>query len=308
VAADNSEDREIVVAVRRFDLGLAAQSPVLGFDLDGVCTCGGDGGTIGESCATTDRHCDDEQGRDNVTQLLFRHLRDLDVDIEGSLNANVEQGISTIVLHVQHYNGLENDPDVLVSVFGSSGIRQALGDGGRSFTAPTFKGDDKWSVNTSQLAPPFDRYVSSQARGGYVAGRTLVAHASASIPIREGVSVDLNDAVVVAKLDASGTTVTEGTIAGRWPIESALHVCGEFPIPGGDHEICDDPLFDKLVRPNICAAADLAATPGAPQSARCDALSIAIAFTTVPSLLGPLISDPLSPAHCQDPSLFRCAP
>jgi hypothetical protein len=306
-------EKEIVVAVRKFDLGLAEKAPAVGFDLDRTCTtCGGDGG-IGETCAPRDptiQHCDDEQGRDNAARTLFQQLQVLKVDIEASLNANVESGLSTLLLRVQKYNGVENDSDILVSIFGSSGLRQELDDGGTLYSAAAFDGGDSWSVSRSQLLPSVDPYVSTQARQGYVSGRTLVVpHASVSIPLREGVSVDLTEAVIVATIDPSGTTITGGTIAGRWPVADALHVCGEFSVPDGtDRPICDDPAFDSVVKPHICGEADLTAEAGAPASTPCDALSIAFAFTTVPALLGEIIDRPLGAPRCQDASIFHCGP
>jgi hypothetical protein len=309
MGADQPGDREIVVAARTFDLGLAEDKPVIGFDLDRTCTCGSDGGT-GESCATANRHCDDEQGRDNATRVLFQQLQVLNADIEGSLNSNVANGLSTLVVRVQRYNGQENDSEVIVSVFGSSGLRKMLDDGGTAVSPAAFDGGDAWSVNRLQLAPPVEQYVSSQARPGYVSGHTLVVpRFSASLPLRGGVSVDLAEAVFVATIDPSGTTLTEGTLAGRWPVEDALRVCGEFSPPDGtDRPICDNGAFDTLVKPAICGEADLTAAVGAAPSAPCDALSFAIAFTTVPAALGAIVDLPLIPSRCKDASIFRCGP
>src|SRR5262249_17734341 len=154
---------------------------------------------------------------------------------------------------VLRYNGRENDPDVFVSIFGSSGLRPD--DGGTTFSPAAFDGGDRWSLNDRQLAHLDDPYISTQARPGYVSGRQLgVPGASVSIPLREGVSVDLTEVVIVANIDPSGTTITGGTVAGRWPVEDALHVCGEFSMPGGnDLPICEvQSLFDGLVKSNIC--------------------------------------------------------
>jgi hypothetical protein len=295
-----------VVAVRRFELGLDAGAPTIGFDLDGVCTtCEREGGA-GESCATTSQHCDDDQGRDNTTQTLFRDIQTFGVDIEANLNANVQAGFSTFVIRVQNYNGLQDDPDVFVSVFGSSGLRHPLDDGGVTYSAPAFDGGDRWSVARDQLAQGLrDKYISAQGRGGYVAGHTLVVpQATASVPLREGVSANLQAIVLVATIDPTGTTITDGTLGGRWPVGDALTVIGELPVPASpDQPLCGNPVLFGQVKQAICSAADLTVDGGA---STCDALSLALAFTTSPALLGDILDLTPMPARCRDPSTFQC--
>jgi hypothetical protein len=307
-AGDRTGPSDIVVAVNRFDLGLDAGAPVIGFDLDGVCTiCNGDGGGGRESCATTTAHCDDSQGRDNATQALFRGLQAFGVDIGSSLNANIQSGISTVLIRVKNYNGLPDDPEVFVSIFGSPGLRQKLDDGGVSFTPPAFDGSDRWSLNQQELAPDVDdKYVSVNAVEGYVVDRQLVASLkTASLPLRAGVAVDLQQLVLVATIDPSVPTITGGTFAARWLAVDALKAAGESSVPNDlETPLCNSTLFEQIIRPAICPAADLAIGGG--PSAPCDALSVAFAFGSGPALLGEILQLPLIPSRCTDAGVFHC--
>jgi hypothetical protein len=300
-------DREIVVAIRTFDFGVADGAPLPGFDIDQTCTCAADGG-VGESCVTANRHCDDPEGRDNVTQLILKRLQVVGPDIEERMNANFTYGINTLLLRVQRYNGLENDSDVIVSMMASDGLQRTLADGGTAYDVPSFDGGDRWSVKVSQLVPPYDQYISRQAGAGYVSGRTLVFHQpSITLPLREGAGLNLSDVVLVGTIDPSGTTITSGTLAARWPLEAALQLAGEFAVPDGSgRPLCEDSLFDTLVKPLICPEADLTESASAPPASPCNALSFAVAFTAAPAGFGAIIDRALSPPLCHDPSVFRC--
>lgn len=147
---------------------------IAGFDLDGVCTC--DPRDLSErrgqpSCvppvgAIRTGGCDDDAGIDNAAAGIFDQLlafSDSGVlisDLDQTLYDAVTCGKQTVLVALQKYNGLANDPSVFVSVMPSDGIRDAHAAGdpasalcmfnGTPFPGQPYPakrdGTDRWSV------------------------------------------------------------------------------------------------------------------------------------------------------------------
>jgi hypothetical protein len=192
-AADNSLDdfAPIVFATRNATLrGKDKDGNVVGFDLDGVCTC--DPTDVSEheggvSCTPTAQpaivgSCDDDGGIDNaLAHLLDRASQLPGVGVLDNAGTGITCGRQTIVYRLSNYNGLANDPDVAVTILVSAGIHaphldggevdgaacnvdEKAFDGGAAYPAK-FDGTDVWSSTTG--SPP-------ELQSGWVTNYELV--------------------------------------------------------------------------------------------------------------------------------------
>src|SRR5262245_58669574 len=68
---DSGADVELVVALRQFDVGETAlrDGPSVGYDLDALCSCRGDGASCNPPAYARADTCDGPDGRDNAAAL-----------------------------------------------------------------------------------------------------------------------------------------------------------------------------------------------------------------------------------------------
>ncbi|MCA9585634.1 MAG: hypothetical protein KC657_09770 [Myxococcales bacterium] len=273
-----------VSVLRDFNFGLRTDglNPSLGFNLDGVCTCPAPG-----SCVAKTVTCDDDQGRDYSAWRLITRAKDATYDLEKTLNDQVTTGGPSILVFVQDYNGMADDPEVTVAALASPGLFDAAG---TTKLTPTFTASDAWSVSDTQVVVYQGTTLpkpSSLVRG-YVKDRTLVAETPLTLRFNTNVRMVLSQALIVAKItevDGGGFALGEGTVAGRWPTRDAIESLGSIAIAGTP--ICDTPALLDEVRATICGAADLSADPAAAGDRPCDAVSAAMTMRGVPASLGP---------------------
>lgn len=284
-------DQTFVVALHTLDVGLGDGGVAgLGYDLDGVFTCC-DGGR--ESCkpaVTGATHCDTTGGRDDSSGLLLGGLAKVDSTAfnSNSIDQNLQQGIYSVLVQVQHYNGTPNDTSVTVSIFASTGV---VGDGGAAWD-----GGDVWKVNSSfavnDSGPPLPNHFDPNA---YVSDGTLVMKVDFPLAIGTtstgGLQVNLTAGRITASVVPAGNgsySLRDGQIVGRWNTADILEAVQSLKILG--MTVCPGSMAYSLVKSQICQYADIMSDPTQDLTgATCDALSLGIGYTADPAILGPIV-------------------
>lgn len=311
----DEDDVRFVVALRRIGLGTedAGAPPSLGLDLDGLCTCAHGGGSCRAPGADP---CDDPAGRDNAAGALFQSLARrggaaAGFFSEAILNQRIERGELGVLLEVRDYNGLADDPRVLVALFPSNGVTtwSPEADAG---TPARWDGTDLWTRDPSGLlggstvpgsGDAVPKYADDDA---YVAGGVLVARLD--FPLALGgpgagtLTLDLTGAVLMARLEAEGAgyRLEDGQIAGRWATHKLLTGLSSFQDPfDATQSLCGENVTYKSLKDVICRSMDVRADPGSDRTGEaCDALSIGVGFRAEPSRAGPVRSRPGPDAGC----------
>ncbi|MBW2453875.1 MAG: hypothetical protein JRI68_05175 [Deltaproteobacteria bacterium] len=343
------DDVEFVVAARSIDFGEVDLSvgPAVGFDLDGRCTCQGEGDSCNEPDWASADHCDGPGGRDNAIAQLFHDLGAVDADFTSAhYTETAEQGEDSLLLRVRDYNGQPNDDQVTVSLHPSEGTDDDPCN--PPGTQPDWDGSDLWSINAASLngtssgagaggSGPggagsgggggtggqtvscghngYDiddaRYVDENA---YVTDGTLVA----SLPevALEFTSGDDNLPVVLkagflaARLEQEGSSwsLRDGLVVGRWTLAEFFKMIGSIT---AQHEpICTDTSVYSLLKHALCQYPDIASELVGPTEP-CDALSFAMRVEAYPAQIGSVLpafqSARLCPAET-DPMFDSCEP
>ena len=307
---------EFVNAVRTLDFGVGREAGVprdFGFDLDGVCTCAPDRGRAGvESCRVppgTAAHCDLDEGRDTTAASLVLGFSQVsNAFSQDEVNGALRDGYYGLLFRVTKYNGLADDPNVEVAVFGSGG-NDGVQDGGRP-GRPRDDGTDRWTIDPSYLqggsAPPFiPLYRDVNA---YVSNHRLVATMDFPVSFSglvggvASIMIDLTDSVVVGTIvrDGESYRIDRGTVAGRWQTTKLLTSLEVIPDPFADGGfLCGPSTTYALAKELVCSGQDIVSNlrrdnTGAP----CDAVSLSIDFTSRPAVLGEVVPPPARPKPC----------
>jgi hypothetical protein len=245
--SSGGEKREYRFAMRSADVrGKSADGVVVGFDLDGVCTCdardqvphGPDGGVAGGSvsCAppaspVVKGGCDDDGGIDDALShaleqidglaTAFPGMKSVIESLNGSIGAEIGCGRHTLLFKLVDYNGLANDENVSVVAYQGSGIRVSHEGGievdagvactpdeaGRPFGAK-FDGQDEWA--TQDLGKALKGYVKDFRI--VLDGRTGVLGGPTSLAFLFGTEViDVGTPIIVGRLipvDADGNPLS----------------------------------------------------------------------------------------------------
>jgi hypothetical protein len=298
---------EFVLAIHSINLGDKGAS---GLDLDGVCSCHGDG----PSCKEPVQHCDDMEGRDNAAATLFNTLTlALQSSNFGSdfFSARVNDGAWTVLFRVRGYNGEPDDAQVEVNLYPSPGFA------GPTPTIPLWDGTDLWQVSATSVSNMDIDQPLYRDMGAYVAGGVLVA----SLPEAEvtlagsetTISIHLTGAGILAKIskDAQfgGVRATDGLILGRWKLSDAFASVASYR-DESSMPICTTNTFYPTIKTLICQSADILAGQGTPASP-CDAMSFGVGFTADPAKLGSVTQPPAPSPGCAagtDPGADGCGP
>jgi hypothetical protein len=291
-----TDDPVLTFAVRTLDFGEkdSPETSTIGFDVDGSCTCTD---TQVETCVPpTPRAplCDGPGGRDNSFPRLLKQLVAFSIaDSSEASTASLEKGEYSLLLSLQHYNGLPDDPDVTFS----------LVIGGEA-TAPKWDGSDSWTVLSSSV---FDDDVARPRildTTAYVTNGQLVA----SIPtfdandekvvlqLNHTFAVALTGAVVVAKIESflGKYQLTEGTLSGRWRDKDFFQYFSTYrPAFAAGSSVCTDSPLYPSVKGGFCGFADVSDSLSS-VTATCTAMTIATRFTAVEAKLGEI--EPVPPA------------
>ena len=308
----------------------------LGFDLDKACTCQHDNVHQGQASCTSNTHvvCDEDGGIDNALVNIYGTFGTLFGNkdpADGLLNVNdsIGNGITTLIMQIDKYNGLANDNEVLVTVLAGqythqepagtpqcqdAGPRQVKGlsggpDGGPDY-GPTWDGCDVWDI--SQKATPIT---------SYVVNHQLVVIAAAFLPVPVGgasLNVQYAQSVGVLLPNAGtdgGFTYEDGVFSGRAGAADLMEAILTFRQIGSNMPACYDPNAVSLVKGSLCGALDLHQQQ--PEDFRaddagvllpCDSASFVFAFRQEPASVGVMISNENLLHSCADSGVdFSCA-
>jgi hypothetical protein len=295
-----------------------------GFDLDKTCTCA-EPKLEGESCVPPDagekRACDGVDGRDNAAGPLLSAAVVAGKGIGPAAFQNkIDSGVFNVLVTVDGWNGLPDDPSVVVGYALSNGLEGSQNEAGAP-GRPKFDGTDVWTVAPVSVLGG-DGLIGTDCRlkpatcvplkldtTAYVRDGMLVAHLDVSLPLdsaQGAFQVEFVGATTVAKLSKEGDHWrATGELAGRWPLQRLLPSLARLPNPiGAGNPLCatDAGLeIYRLIKTQACASADLAANPTADRtSARCDALSNAVTFSSVSATAGTIYQPAGGPAQCAD--------
>jgi hypothetical protein len=273
-----------------------------GYDLDGVCTCPGP-----PSCALSPKaksKCDSDGGVDQAGTLLLQDFLSLS-GLAAGATTNIAQGKNGLLIRISHYNGGQNDAEVIVAVFGSDGT-EIDPDGGKE-TPPRHDGTDLWTVDRGSLkgadGPPFIPLVYDTK--AYVTNGTIVARTDITISVSDLV-LHLNGAVVSAKLvhKDSAYRLDEGRLAGRWPTKFLLPSLDTLKDPFVSNlGVCGQSALYQSLKDDICAAVDLVADPSldnAASPAACDSVGMSLLFSAEQAQFGSIADTKPARHHCGD--------
>ena len=292
-------DIDILLAVRTFDLGLndGGPPPLIGYDLDGLCTCPGAADCVATSGGGS--NCDQLEGRDNAGGALLQQFYMLSGGSffsPDSLNAQIAAGLDTLLVRVRNYNGTANDTQVELSLYISDGTTP-LSDGGAP-PVPVWNGQDAWIVDSRSVfgasGPPILPLQYDSA--AYVVGGVLVANPKDFfVPLQLDSSdlmvLELQAGIVTGNLAQAGGgwTITDGVLDGRLlasNLLSAFAYINDPDPPGGD--LCQSSPFYSALKGLVCTGLDITSDPSAPHSQTCDALSLGIGFAAQSAQFGPV--------------------
>jgi hypothetical protein len=140
IVDDHVEPGDLVFVMKTASLrGRNAKGDIVGFDIDGVCTCDprdkgpGEGGV---SCTPPaaplrDGLCDDDGGIDDaIAQIFDRFASVPGFTNDDAINKAILCGRQSLIYRITKYNGLANDSNVAVLAYQSNGIHKRHEDGG----------------------------------------------------------------------------------------------------------------------------------------------------------------------------------
>jgi hypothetical protein len=280
----------IVFAIRTVDIGDKAVLP--GYDLDHACTCVDD---AGPTCVSPKPHCDGARGVDNGAAAILNLLSiaaSSGTFTSAYYSGLIEAGKWSLLVKLEGYNGLPDDPSVGVTLYPSPGVGGAT---------PAWDGNDAWglsqySFGDGGVADPIYR-----SAGAYVAGGVLVAAMPRAKLILGGstpFAIGMTGGVFAAKLIQSGASwkLTSGTLAARWTLADVFQLFSSLRYQGA--AICTDSFVYGPAKTAVCQGADILADGTSPKSLPCDAISFGMGFTADPAKLGALVPAPVPDGGC----------
>jgi hypothetical protein len=267
----------------------------IGFDIDNACTCSGAGPTCKATASTkADQQCDSfGNGTDEAINRVFGQIKSfLPQFSDDGLNKNLTAGDFGLLMRIDSYNGLTNDPDVAVTFVNGVGLTTGSG-------PPTFK-NDSWKVEGTAQGTPL--YVAN----GWVNDGVLAADFSQNRPpmsLRWRVPplavVDGGPSVVTARLtftearisarivNSNGkVALTDGQLGGVVTFDDGIAIVRSFGC---------DPALTTNGKATLCTFADLPDN----DTHACNVLSFAMGFEAVPATIATFV--PVNePAPCAD--------
>jgi hypothetical protein len=280
----------------------------VGLDLDGKC---GRLGPNAEAGAEIPTDCflpswavgieDGNLGIDNAMGATIQAVRNLVTDFTSeNYNARIQAGGTSVLWHVENYNGLPNDDQVRVSIFVAAPY-DSYTDGG----VPKWDGSDTWPIasdSVQDISKPLEsaKFVDNRA---YVADGRMVA-LLASVDLRLDVALSAlgnvklrmpltNSRQVcdVKQSDAGGWYLDNCLLGGRWNADTLVQSLAQFPDPAQAPDrrpLCTTSSLYCNFREQICALTDIASS--APESddlrGTCNSLSFGVALSTRPAYIG----------------------
>ena len=278
-----------------------ADAKSFGFDLDGVCTSSS---TCPEAREVACRPVselpptDEDECRDNALSGLMAVLRqvpDLSDDLglsESTFNCELRRGGYNILVRITDYNGEADDPSVRVDWYTSSGLDAApSGKCPSEQTHPQWTRSARFGVDARELAAAITDKghlsasrvsdASAFVRNGYLVSRipdgAQLRLAGNAKPLR-GLALVVQKAYWVGRLaknEADGWTMSDGTFAGRIRVEDLFQSLRQ---AGFCKQSPADTLFESI-KSYVESSADVLASGQNDAELKCDALSFGIAFS-----------------------------
>jgi hypothetical protein len=329
---------DLVFVMRKIDLGDVRGTDgvpgyvKLGYDLDGRCTSGGDPAT----CVNPLPPGPDQDGHEGVDDALGHMISDIkprfgqEIITSALVNDEVARDAlaPTSILHIKGYTGLQDDNHVDVDWLFP--VLPNASDGGDAATdaapsPPAWDGKDVWPVQPPTFVEPPSpdgtspggAVIARASTDGYVSHYRLVARFPDGITYRFWhFNVSFYGAVITADIVPNAATnqfeLRNGIVAGRAPIRdvTALIPLMTSRLPAGTPLCTDSPLYGAI-HDWMCGFPDMTATPGSEPRPRCNMLSVAMGFESVPAKIGATIDEPPPPKLCPketDPSIQGCDP
>ena len=278
---DGTSQADLLLAIDSVDFGKVPDVP--GLNLDHVCTTDRVSGSCVSSSTVFSAAIDRDGGSDNGAYEVFTTGAG-GLSVATQVKAELKNGNWSLLLRVREYDGAADDPSVVVQVatgFGRSGAN--------------------WSVDAVSVDGGLDGALTSTS--AWVAGGVLMARFDdfpmVSRSVLGNFIVDMKAAVITGTLDPTNRTLTAGTVAGRWPVKSALPEISRLKATNPPFPV--DLCIGTQVAGILCSSRDILGKPsddGTPNE--CDAVSMAFAFTASTATFTdpPLDGGGLSPKVC----------
>lgn len=304
LAATGGGDRALTGTMKLIRFQELPNAPPLGYNIDKLCTCP-------DKKACRSRGVDDAcdlpigSGIDNAAGQILRFL--YPPGSAQTLTDSLKRGRNGMVVQIQNYNGLKDDPDVSVALYNVVGVNgKADGTG-----LAKFDGDDEMIVDDKSLVintmgPQY------QTNSAWVAGGVLVAELA--FDLRLEVPNALIDASSVAFVPfKSATLIGKITIVGGTGLEMEdAQLVGRIAEPDLFAQIsriglCQDSGPFPDVKKKACAALDLPVDPASDgKNVDCNALSLAIEVVITGARLGGHLPVNNGPSLCGNETVGRC--
>lgn len=279
-----------------------------GYDLDGLCTVDG---TAPAECAgpgMREHVPDGEGGIDNAfARQIVPILTSAQPSFETDMQARQLEGRFTILLRIDGWNGLPDDPYVEVAF--AQGICAAReGDPPCSNDmpgVPAWDGADLFFAGESSFLGGDETMPLALDPAAYVANRTLVVRLPAGVSLQLAgadriLPVGLTDATLTGVLAPGAETLRDVLLVGRWARSDVLSAADEGLLcvtdPAGHPE-------DLIARRALESALDQALdvmreSRGTMPPAECESVSLGIGFTGWAGRWGGLVAGPMIPDPC----------
>jgi hypothetical protein len=299
------------LALRHSYIGASTTHPdagLLGFDLDGTCTCDRRPSTAfdgGPSCVPrggAPPACDYDGGIDNSVEQVFSAFTS--VFDPNKFVERVEDGRQTVLIYIAGYNGRPNDLLVKVGFVASNGIYTSdcdpslaindnppgRGPQGSGVYAASWRGCDKWhGVPEQFVGDPSDpaTYVPKSIAKGFVRNGVLVMHGETDVPVFfNEAAVAIQYPILVAPLspvltrgptDPARFEMKGAVLAGRVPLTDVARVA--FTSTYDNFYTCQNMSTFTSLMSAICVGVDLSDSVTLDhQGKTCSAMSFAFRF------------------------------
>jgi len=279
-----------------------------GYDLDGLCTVDGSAPAECAGPGMREHVPDGEDGIDNAfARQIVPTLTSAQPSFETDMQARQMEGRFTIILRVEGWNGLNDDPLVEVTI--AQGICAAReGEPPCSDDmpgVPAWDGQDLFYAAESSYLDGDETMPLARDPAAYVANRTLVVRLPAGVQLQLAgagriLGVGLTDATLTGVLAPGAETLRDVLLVGRWARTAVLAAVDEGLLCGSDpagHP--EDVLARMVLESALDQALDvMRESRGTMPPVVCESVSLGIGFTGRAGRWGGLVVGPAVPDPC----------